>query len=188
MAVEGVRPIILIDTLTTDYIAQDGDILTGTLGANVKISIADGATVTLDSMTIDGVSSGNTLWAGITCLGDATLILRGENYVTSMCEYYPGIQAAKRQGEGEEYTLTIDGNGSLTADGGNLGAGIGTGSFSSSCGNISIFGGTVTATGGKSAAGIGAGLDNSSCGDISIAGGRGCLMGHPLFLFSDQIL
>ncbi len=158
VAVEGVRPIILIDTLTTDYIAQDGDILTGTLGANVKISIADGATVTLDSMTIDGVSSGNTLWAGITCLGDATLILRGENYVTSMCEYYPGIQAAKRQGEGEEYTLTIDGNGSLTAVGGNLGAG------------------------------IGAGLDNSSCGDISIAGGRGRLMGHPLFLFSDQIL
>ena len=71
-----------LSTLTADYEAQNGDVLTGTLGANVKISIADGATVTLDGVTINGVNDMNYEWAGITCLGDATIILSGTNTVT----------------------------------------------------------------------------------------------------------
>ena len=58
--------------------------------------------------------------------------------------------------------------GSVTATGGNYAAGIGTGDFTSSCGNIAIAGGSVTATGGRNGAGIGSGDDSSSCGDITI--------------------
>ena len=152
--------------LTTDYIAQNGDILTGTLGASVKISVADGATVTLDDVTINGDNSSD--WAGITCLGDATLFLRGVNSVSGFSGLNPGIQVAKRLGDGEEYTLTIYGSGSLNVIGLSA-AGIG-GSNIKSCGNISIFGGIITATGGSGAAGIGAG-SNVDCGAISIFGG-----------------
>jgi len=43
-----------LSLLTADYTAQNGDKLTGTLGSNVKISIADGATVTLKDVNING--------------------------------------------------------------------------------------------------------------------------------------
>ena len=44
--------------ITTDHVAQNGEILTGTLGAAHKISIADGATVMLAGVTIDGNTLG----------------------------------------------------------------------------------------------------------------------------------
>ena len=150
-------------TLTADYEAQNGDVLTGTLGANVKISIADGATVTLDNVTINGVNDGNYEWAGITCLGDATIILSGTNTVKGFYEDYPGIQAAA------DKTLIINGTGSLTASNYGYAAAIGGGN-KVACGNIEIQGGTITATTGGRVAGIGGG-HNASCGNITISGG-----------------
>ena len=44
----------------------------GTLTKNFKISIADGARVTLSSVTIT-TKEDKSKWAGITCLGDATI-------------------------------------------------------------------------------------------------------------------
>ena len=44
-----------LSNLTADYEAQNGETLTGTLDAKVQISIAAGATVTLDDVTINGV-------------------------------------------------------------------------------------------------------------------------------------
>ena len=83
VTVEGAKRFVNLANLTSDYIAQDGDVLTGTLDvANhpVKISVAAGATVVLHNATINGVDNSDYHWAGITCIqGDATLILSGEN-------------------------------------------------------------------------------------------------------------
>ena len=152
-----------LSTLTAAYEAQDGDVLKGTLAGNYKISIADGATVTLDGVTINGVSDFNYGWAGITCLGDATIILSGTNNVKGFYEDYPGIQAAA------DKTLIINGTGSLTASSKGYSAGIG-GANNVACGNIEIQGGTITATGGEYGAGIG-GAYNASWGNITISGG-----------------
>ena len=150
-----------LSTLTADYTAQDGDVLTGTLGGNYKITIADGATVTLSGAVINGTNNESYKWAGLTLAGDGTIILSGENTVKGFYENYPGIFVPKNK------TLTIQGDGSLTASSNGYGAGIG-GGLQISCGNITIEGGTVNAQGGCDAAGIGGGV-NTSCGDITIA-------------------
>ena len=155
--------IVDLSKLTENTELKDGDVLTGTLGANVKISIADGATVTLDGVTINGVNDMNYEWAGITCLGDATIILSGTNTVNGFYQDYPGIQAAAGK------TLIINGTGSLTASSYGKGAGIG-GVNNVACGNIEIQDGTITATSLKYGAGIGGG-DRADCGNITISGG-----------------
>ena len=152
-----------LSTINANYTASDGEILTGTLASNVKFSIADGATVTLDGVTINGVNDMNYEWAGITCLGDATIILSGTNTVNGFYQDYPGIQAAAGK------TLIINGTGSLTASSYGKGAGIG-GVNNVACGNIEIQGGTITATSGQYGAGIGGG-DRADCGNITISGG-----------------
>lgn len=157
--------------LSADYEAKNGETLTGTLGSNVKISIADGATVTLKDANINGSgtwTSGN--YAGITCVGDATIILEGTNTVQGFASNYPGIYVP------ENKTLTIMGSGSLTVKGKSYAAGIGGGAANSNknCGNIVIKGGNITATGGSYAAGIGTGRANNASvagGNIEINGG-----------------
>lgn len=154
--------------ITVDYTATDFETLTGTLTSIVKISVAAGATVTLNNATIDGNinSSSSYKWAGITCNGDATIILNGNNSVVAFYLGRSGIYIPSGS------TLTIQGPGSLTANGrGTGGAGIGACSSTSlGCGNIRIEGGAITATGGASAAGIG-GSAYENCGDITITGG-----------------
>ncbi|MBQ9480945.1 MAG: hypothetical protein IJU84_02125, partial [Clostridia bacterium] len=108
-----------LSALSEAYTAQDGETLTGTLGGNYKISIADGATVTLKDVTINGVKSSKCKWAGITCNGNATIILSGENTVTGFYEDYPGILVPANK------TLTIQGDGALTASAGQDGFGAG---------------------------------------------------------------
>ena len=172
-AVGGGQNVIDLSTITDDILLNNGDVITGKLAGAYKISIADGATVTLDGVNIngDGACNRNTPWAGITCLGSATIVLSGENLVKQFLSGYPAIQAAHNAtGEGDEYTLTITGEGSLTADGSeHSGVGIG-GGHKIACGNICISGGTVTALGGFYAAAIGGGVD-TTCGNISITGG-----------------
>ena len=161
-----------LSKLTGDYIAQDGETLTGTLAGNYKISIADGATVTLKDVTIIGTNVNDDAHkhAGITSGDNSIIILDGTNTVKGFFEDYPGIYVP------ENKTLTIKGTGSLTAspfDGGrtndSFGAGIG-GGMSMDCGNIEIQGGVITATGSSYAAGIG-GAGGSTCGTITISGG-----------------
>ena len=159
----GTGATVNLSTKNAAYTAQNGETLTGTLGANVKISIADGATVILNNVTINGVSDSNYEWAGITCLGDATIILSGTNTVKGFNDNYPGIQAAA------DKTLIINGTGSLTASSYSWAAAIG-GGYNIACGNIEIQGGTITATTGERCAGIGGGY-NASCGNITISGG-----------------
>ena len=160
-----------LSTLTGNHTAEDGETLKGTLGGNYKISIADGATVTLNGVTINGENDESYNWAGITCEGDATIILKDgtTNTVNGFHQNYPGIYVPSGK------TLTIKGEtagtGSLTAicqDKNGFAAGIG-GNNVESCGNIVIAGGTITATGGCGA-GIGSG-PATSCGAITISGG-----------------
>ena len=176
MAVTGAwAETIDLATVTTATTANNGDVLTGTLANNVRISIDEGATVTLNNVSInaDGAwTSGD--YAGITCLGDATINLAdgSKNTVKGFYEGFPGIHVAAGktltiQGSG---SLTASSNGSLTPGSNGAGAGIG-GGRSLSCGGITIEGGTIIATGGVNSAGIGGG-DTASCGDISINGGN----------------
>jgi hypothetical protein len=159
-------------TLGADYEAQNGDMLTGKLEASYKISIAAGATVILKNVSINYDTSPalSGSFAGINCIGDATLIISGTDYVKGFNDGYPGIFVPSGR------TLTITGSGTLYALGHENGAGIGSGRSDigtiKNGGNIIIQGGTIWATGGRSAAGIGSGAgayeNPSSCGDITI--------------------
>ena len=180
-------PLTDLSKLTCDYTAQDGDVLTGTLDGSTqkyKISIADGATVTLDNATINGVTDGAAdaassavAWAGLTCEGNATIIVKDGtvNSVTGFHHYLPGIYVPANK------TVTIKGGaagtgvlnvqGSVSAGHGNrtAAAGIGAGA-SLACGNIVIEGGVINATGGYACAAIG-GAFGAACGNITITGG-----------------
>ena len=167
-----------LSTLSADYEAQNGDMLTGKLASSRKISIADRAIVILKNVDINyGTTLTASSYAGITCLGDATLIVSGTDYVKSFDDGYPGIFVPSG------HTLTITGSGMLYADGPKYdGAGIGSGRDNieayRACGNIVLQGGTIWATGGSGAAGIGSGASAnyvepqtgtpSSCGYITI--------------------
>ena len=168
----GVKMVSLnLSTFTSHFTAQDGDILTGTLDGTtqkIKVSIADGATVTLSGVTINGVhvSENTYTWAGITCIGNATLILADgtTNTVKGFEHNYPGIQPAVGK------TLTIQGTGTLNARSNGNGPGIG-GGYKVNCGNIHIKSGTINATGGSGSAAIGCGINECVCGNITISGG-----------------
>ena len=188
----------MVDNPSLSYTARTGDVLTGRnecylegsdetklYSPNVHITIADGATITLRNATIEKANVSGCSWAGLTCEGDATIILEGTNVVQGLGDYSSGIYVP------EGKTLTIRGDGSLSVEG-LSGAGIGgegniviesgtitaqgkglsaaIGSSRGTCGNITITGGTVTATGDAMAAGIGSGY-NGSCGNITITGG-----------------
>jgi len=159
---------VYLDWLTSDYTATDGQTLNGTLNGNYQVSIADGATVSLNGANINinnNSKSGSLNCAGITCLGNATINLYGGSINHCSSNNYPGIQAGP-QGK----TLTIQGTGSLNVQGGSNAAGIGGGS-GITCGNISLKGGAITARGGQYGAGIGSG-QGGTCGNIEIGGGE----------------
>ena len=153
------------------------------------INIEDGAIVTLKDVEInpDGDLFSGSGISGITCAGNATIILEGTNTVKGFG--LSGIEVKSGN------TLTILGTGTLNASGHNQSSGAGIGgegnivimggtinatgtsaaagigsASNGSCGNITISGGTVTATGGNKAAGIGSGFEGT-CGNITISGG-----------------
>ena len=152
------------------YTAQDGDVLTGSTSGTV--TIAADAKITLSGVTING---------GIVCEGTAEITLVGMNSVTGASQK-AGIQIG-----GSGTTLTITGDGSLTANGGDQSAGIGLSRAWKPAndvigGDIIIEGGNITANGSvndKWGAGIGTGViyyGNGSAktariGNITIKGG-----------------
>ena len=161
---------------------KDGMRVTGVLNGEkqkVKLVIADGATVVLHEVKVNGYHHSNDecQWAGITCAGNATIVLADgtENVIKGFNKFYSGIEVP------EGKTLTIRStSGKLTACCNGNGAGIGgiyntrgvsanrdTNGFT--CGNIHIEGGIITAIGGQGA-GIGSGW-GGGCGDIIITGG-----------------
>ena len=152
-------------TISADCEARDGEILSGILDGNYKITIADGATVTLKNAVIYGVDEDEYSWAGITALGDVTLVLEASNIVRGFASGFPGIFVP------EGKTLTLSGSGKLDVSSNGFAPGIGSeGGIGKHGGNIVIQGGTIRATGGDGAAAIGSGR-HISCGDITISGG-----------------
>ena len=171
ISVNNPENVVDLSTLTADYEAQDGDILANTLAGNYRITIADGATVTLRNVTIN---IGSEDYSALSCNGSATIILDAETTSTlssPLGSDYPALRSAHNTGSGDEYTLTIKGTGSLNATSSGKGAGIG-GGYGIACGNIKIEGGIITANGGSYAAGIGGGGGSEApCGNIVIEGG-----------------
>ena len=110
--------------------------------------------------------------AAVTVQGDhdAAIELDGANELKSG-SHNAGLEKNGHESSGK---LTIkddnDTKGSLTAEGGEGGAGIG-GGYESGAGNIEITGGTVEAVGGEGAAGIGGGVYGPGR-DIEISGGK----------------
>ncbi|MCR5395232.1 MAG: hypothetical protein K6E86_07555 [Bacteroidales bacterium] len=150
--------------MTTDSVVQDGQILYDTLATNVKISVAAGARITLHNAVIDLGCDASCKYSALTCLGDAEIVLEGNNVLHNLQDDYCGLAAAKSA------TLTLSGDGSLDARGGSGGAGIGC-CEKDTCGNIVINGGNIVAVArGSWGAGIGAGY-NGVCGDITINAG-----------------
>ena len=157
--------------IESDFTAQDGDIFERRLYGDHQIFIPDGATVTLQGASINdenSITNGNH--AGITCLGDATIVINTTNkydatsIVRSFGSGYPAIRPG---GMGNTLTIKDNGNGGrLQAYGGDYATAIG-GSSNFSCGNILISGGTVEATGGTGAPAIG-NYGINSCGTITI--------------------
>ena len=155
---------------------EDTDtVITGESEENtVTIDTSEGdVDVTFDDLKIDvsgkaevdgsGDSPVDAGKAAVTVQGDhdATIELDGKNELKSG-RYNAGLEKNEHESEG---TLTIKDDkgkdGSLTAEGGEGGAGIG-GGMESTGSNITIRGGTVEAVGGSSAAGIGDGAYRAS--------------------------
>lgn len=159
--------------LTYDYTAGDRDTLVNTLGSNVKISIAADAAVVLRDVNINKDGTWTTGdYAGITCLGNATIILDGTTtmFIKGFHANYPGIHIP------QGYTLTIGSTNlstaGLDASSNGSAAGIGGGN-NIACGTIVINNTRIWAHGGTGAAGIGSGAGaSSSCGKIVINGGN----------------
>lgn len=158
---------VTLSSSTVEVTLTDGQTLTGTGGADTRVTIADGASITLSDVTITG---------SIVCEGSATITLVGTNSVSAVADM-AGIQIG-----GSGTTLTIKGNGSLTANGGSQSAGIGLSrawEVNATGGDILIEGGNITANGGSQwGAGIGTGViyGNGSAktarfGNITIKGG-----------------
>ena len=133
----------------------------------VTITAAENATanVTLENVSID---TGKTGGAAITASGEGNvnIELDGTNRVQSG-NTHAGVEKK------DNGTLTItdeNKDGSLTATGGNYGAGIG-GGYEGSGKGITIEGGKVKAIGGTHGAGIGGGFGGSGS-NIAIEGGK----------------
>ena len=190
-----------LSTKTANYEAQDGDVLTGQLPSDYLLTIAADATVTLFNATVNYDDRGYSGSPAVSCLGNATLVLKGSNTVT--CNGYNGAGITPANGS----TLTIQGNGILNVNGnGESCIGIGyregvngtgdvvinsgtivikansaaIGAKYGSIGNITINGGNVTAYGKDNAAAIGCGYE-STCGNITITGGTVTAIGNEAY-------
>ena len=137
----------------------------------MRMQIEENASVTLtldgaymDASEIPYISSPILIPEDST--GNVNIILKGENGLKAG-NYYAAIQ---KNGNAENIgTLTISGDGSLMAAGGNNAAGIGSGD-GKPVKNIVISSGIITATGGVYGAGIGGG-DRGTASNITISGG-----------------
>ena len=170
--VHSTSQIINLSELTEDYIAQDGDVLTGT--TSYSIQIAADATITLSGVTIT-----NYRKSPIECLGNATINIE-DGSVNRLKESDEDSESYARPALAfgpSGTTLTINGNtGRLNAIGGRFSPGIGCRASSGAYGGLIINGGIISVYGNGAiyTHGIGATDINNhgpSCGDITINGG-----------------
>ncbi|MGO4106049.1 InlB B-repeat-containing protein [Leifsonia sp. YAF41] len=173
-------------TVTTDvelaaaFDAASGAGNTVTLGADIVaggLTVPAGATVTLSLNGYELTATGAPERAGIAVRVGSTLNVDGPGELTANggdSASGIGSPVGDNTPAGGAGTIIIRG-GTIHANGGRLGAGIGSGGWSEG-GTIRITGGTVTAQGGEAAAGIGSGY-NRGVGSISISGGSVIALG-----------
>ena len=167
------------NTVTIDTSKGDVDVTFDDLKINVsgKAEVDGSGKAEVDvSDETEGDGSGDSPVdagkAAVTVQGDhdAAIELDGDNELKSG-SHNAGLEKNGHESSGK---LTIkddnDTKGSLTAEGGEDGAGIG-GGYESGAGNIEITGGTIEAVGGEGAAGIGGGVYGPGR-DIEISGGK----------------
>lgn len=156
------------------YCVQNGETQT-TIGGVIVRQTNSGSTATANTVTVSGGSCKVTI-SSLNIKGEDNkqspiyvkkgasldLTLLGNSTVTGGY-YCAGIQVP------DGAAITIDGSGSIKANGGSWSAGIG-GENRSAGGTIIINDGTVTAKGGSYAAGIGGGY-NGNGGNITVNGG-----------------
>ena len=158
-----------VDSTTETLSITDGDTISVDAGAtatitgskNVMIECGAGTALTLEGVTIDVSATDNACALSFTGIGN-TLTLSGASSLKSGANE-PGVRVEDTD------VLEITGAGSLIAEGGSQGAGIGGGYYNDS-GIINISGGNITAKGGGESAGIGGGYDGNG-GHITISGG-----------------
>ena len=186
-----------------DFVKDEGDtVITGKSDEHtVTIDTSEGnVDVTFDDLKIDvsGKKEGDGSDDSPVDAGKAAVTVRGDHDVTIELDgknelksggYNAGLEKNEHEAEG---TLTIKDDkgkdGSLTAEGGDGGAGIGGGKESTGS-NIIIRGGTIEAVGGSNAAGIGDGAGCASddtddpnpgklyiCGDAEVTAKAGSQM------------
>lgn len=158
-----------LNDLTSTYTISQGGvyILTGT--TTHRITIKADATVILKDVTINSTNG-----APIQISGNrtATLMLEGNNNTLTAPQYYSAI--LPDQGS----TVVIDGKGSLKAQGGEKGAGIGASNNDDQpfmgtwnhAGHVRILDGIIEAIGGFGSTGIGCSM-RANCQSIEILGG-----------------
>ena len=163
--------VLIIKTATSITIANK----TPENATTDRIEVATGvsADITLAGVNIDTLNaSGAAFMIADNSIGNVTITLAdGKTNTLKSGTDCAGLQ---KNGEYSETLgkLTITGTGTLTATGGDYGAGIGGGREGSGS-NIKISGGTVTATGGTGSAGIGGGYYYGGDGSyITISGGK----------------
>ncbi|MGN1307909.1 MAG: hypothetical protein ACI4V3_09600, partial [Faecousia sp.] len=143
--------------------------ISSTAATTDRIEVTEGvsANITLAGVNIDvsGTSGAAAFKIADDSTGSVTITLAEgtENTLKS------GTNCAGLQKNGSKGSLEIKGTGTLTATGGEGGAGIGCG-YNWSAANITISGGTVYANGGTNGAGIGGGKFSSGS-NITISGG-----------------
>ena len=185
------------DTVITGE-SEEHTVTIDTSKGNVDVTFDDLKIDVSGKAEVDGSGDGSTREskAAVTVQGggDATIELDGDNELKSG-GYHAGLEKNDEMSEdGETISgkLTIkddnDTKGSLTAEGGEGGAGIGGGKESTGS-SITIRGGAVKAVGGSNAAGIGDGADRASddtgdpnpgdlyiCGDAEVTAKAGSQM------------
>ena len=138
--------------------------------ANKSVVVAnDGVVLTLNNIEIKPIENGPgiKIKAGV----NATILLaEGSKNIVEGTGEYAGIEVG--YSKDNLATLTIDGDGELTATGGNNAAGIGGSkadieNSSGVYGNIVINGGDITAQGNNGAAGIGSSIKPSSGSSVA---------------------
>ncbi len=156
-----------------------------------RIQVSGGRhTITLENVNIDTSKDvdpndpDKPVYSAFDITGDATieLTLVGKNSLKSP-DGYAGLHIPSGS------HLTIKGEGSLEATGGNNGAGIGSQGIDGASGEVTIAvakTSTITATGGSAAAGIGGG-QGGGCGKVTVesgnvkaTGGDGYVVKHPV--------
>lgn len=198
ITVKGLTTEVNISNISGTEYTVNGNILLkgdGTTSKELRLIVEAGSNLTIENVVLE-----STDLNVITCKGDATITLKGENTLngksSSPASYERNgilVESGTVTIEGDDNAkLTVKGagtygagigatnNANITIKGGNIitnrdgvyeSAGIGSAGLLKTCGTITITGGIIESWGGGYSAGIG-GSNSGSCGNIIITGGN----------------